>query len=55
MNAKELKQEINFTKDEDDVIVLVQFPDQGIGGCKATDDVEVTTIEGQIIIVAAIK
>jgi len=52
MTVKELKKQIEFAKDEDQV--LVQFPDLGTGGYDTTDEVEVATSRGKLIIIAAL-
>ena len=52
MTVKELKEQIEFAKDEDQV--LVQFPDLGTGGYDTTDEVEVATGGGKLVITAAL-
>ena len=52
MILKELKYQLAFGKDEDEVVV--RFPDLGTGGYDDTDKVGVIIEDGKVTIIAAL-
>ena len=52
MNVKELKYQLGFARDEDEV--HVKFPDLGTGGYDDTDKVELELEDGKATITAAL-
>lgn len=52
MIVKELKEQLAYAKEEDEV--FVQFPDMGTGGYDDTDEVELSIEAGRATIIAAI-
>lgn len=50
MKVKDLRTELIYTDDEDEVVV--SYPDLGTGGMRETSDVKIVTMKNKMIFIA---